>query len=62
MTGDEVAAPVPTGEPAVEPHHRDQQKTLPKARISLNLHFGKPGDIRNCNPTFPQGLDEIVGA
>ncbi len=60
--GDEVAAPVSIGQSAVEPHHGDQQKALPKARVSLDLHFGKSADIGNGNPSLPQGFDEVVGA
>ena len=57
-----VAAPPSIGKPAVEPYHRDKQKALPEARVGLDLHFGKSGDIGNGDPSLPQGLDEVIGA
>ena len=60
--GDKVAPSPSIGKPAVKPHHKDKQKALPKARVSLDLHLGKSADIGNSDPSLPQGLDEVIGA
>ena len=60
--GDKVTSPPSIGKPAVEPHHRDEQKALPEARVGLDLHLGKSGNIGNGDPSLPQGFDEVIGA